>query len=116
MARERSNKSRGVQFTHDSAKQIADVVRQFGDTGRGQSGMPIGGNAQASPHYLSKTTAAWSKGTSQTLTIYVGSGGSESAIGGVTVTAWNKFTNIKANKWVMIARCNATFYVISAEC
>lgn len=70
----------------------------------------------ASPHYLSKTTSAWSKGTSQVLSVYSGEPGGEAAVSGWTVTAWNKFSAIKANKWVMLARCNGAFYVISAEC
>jgi hypothetical protein len=68
------------------------------------------------PHYLAKTTAVWAKGASQTLTIWGGTPGQEQAEAGNTVEAWNKFSAIKANKWVMLARCNGTFYVISAEC
>lgn len=116
MSREKSNKNRGVQFTRESAQQIAAAVRQTSDAGRGQGPARGVSNSQAAPHYLSKTTSEWAKGSSQTLTIYAGAGGSESPVSGQTITAWNKFSKIKAGKWVMLARCNGTFYVISAEC
>jgi hypothetical protein len=110
------SREKRVTFTQDAAKQIADVVRQSGDTHRRQGAMQGGNNSQAAPHYLSKTTTAWDKGSSQTLTIWSGTPGSEAAASGQTVTAWNKFSKIKADKWVMLARCNGGFYVISAEC
>lgn len=115
-SREKANKSKGVTFTHDAAQAIADTVRTVQGGNRGQSGIKGSGSAYASPHYLSKTTAAWAKGTSQTLTIYVGSAGSEAASSGDTVDAWNKFAAIASGKWVMLARANGTFYVIAAEC
>jgi len=116
-SRDKPNDSRrGVQFTKTAAKAIADTVRivQAGD--RNQPLMGGSSSAYASSHYLSKTSAAWSKGTKATLTLYVGDGGSEAASSGDTVEAWNKFATVAANKWVMLARANGTFYLIAAEC
>jgi hypothetical protein len=115
-SREKANKSKGVTFTHDAAKAIADTVRTVQGGDRKQGGIRGSGSAYASPHYLSKTTAAWSKGSKQTLTIYVGEPGSEAASSGDTVEAWNKFAAVASGKWVMLARANGTFYVIAAEC
>jgi hypothetical protein len=69
----------------------------------------------ASSHYLSKTTATWPKGSSQTLTIYVGDAGSEVASSGDTVEAWNKFATVQSGKWVLLARANGTFYLAEPE-
>jgi hypothetical protein len=116
MARDKANTKAGVKFTRESAKEIADAVRIVKGGDRKQPGIGSAGQAYASSHYLSKTTAAWAKGTSQSLTLWTGEPGSEAAAGGETVTAWNKFANVKADKWVMLARANGSFYVVSAEC
>lgn len=116
-SRDKSNDaSRPVQFTKDAAQEIAETVRIVRGGNRGQSAMHGAANAQAASHYLSKTTSAWTKGTSQTLTIYVGEAGSETASTGDTVVAWNKFSDIASNSWVMLARANGTFYLVAAEC
>lgn len=110
------DRTRGVQFTAESARAIAETVRTVQGGNRGQSSLKGSGSVQAAAHYLSKTTSAWQKGSTQTLTIYVGEMGSEAASSGDTVTAVNKFANVASGKWVMLARCNAGFYLIAAEC
>jgi len=115
MSREKPNRSRGVQFTRESAEAIAAVVRTAGDAARHAPGMHNTHAPYASSHYLSKTTESWSKGTSQSLTLWIGDPGSE-ASNGETVTAWNKFATVASGKWVMLARCNGSFYLIAAEC
>lgn len=110
-SREKASKNRGVTFTPDSAKAIAETVRTVQGGNRGQSGIKGSGSAYASPHYLSKTTAAWTKGTSQTLTLYVGEPGSEAAESGETVEAWNKWGDVAAGEWVVVARANGLFYL-----
>jgi len=73
------------------------------------------GYFRESPHYLAKTSAAWTKGTSQTLNLWAGTPGSESQLSD-QVVAWNKFATVASGKWVMLARCNSTFYLVAAEC
>jgi transcription elongation factor len=73
------------------------------------------GDARQSAHYLGKTTAAWTKGTSQTITLWAGTPGSESALSD-QVIAWNKFADVAIGKFVMLARANDTYYLIAAEC
>ena len=115
-SRDKANKSKGVTFTHDAAQAIADTVRTVQGGDRKQGGIRGSGGAYASSHYLSKTTAAWTKGTKQTLTLYVGDGGSEAASSGDTVDAWNKTGgDIASGKWVLLARANGTFYLAEPE-
>jgi hypothetical protein len=114
-SREKASKNRGVTFTPDSAKAIAETVRTVQGGNRGQSGIKGSGSAYASPHYLSKTTATWTKGTSQSLTLYVGEPGSEAAESGETVEAWNYVGTLPSGIWVVLARANATFYLASFD-
>jgi hypothetical protein len=105
-----------VQFNLADAQRIADVVGEVEGSRRGRNGSTLPRGVFALSHYLSKTTATWTKGTSQTLTVYVGDGGSETASTGETVEAWNKFATVQSGKWVMLARANGTFYLVAAEC
>jgi hypothetical protein len=73
------------------------------------------GSLRESSHYLAKTTSQWAKGTSQTLTLWGGTPGSEAQLSD-QVVAWNKFAAVASGKWVMLARANATFYLVAAEC
>jgi hypothetical protein len=114
-SREKANKSKGVTFTHDAAKAIADTVRTVQGGNRSQSGLRGSGQAYASSHYLSKTTATWNKGSSQTLTIHVGTPGSEAASSGDTVEAWNYAATIPSGVWVVLARANSAFYLASFD-
>ena len=110
MARDKA-KSGGVKFTRESATAIAETVRAVQGSSRNQDSPPGRSNAQASSHYLSKTTAAWAKDSAQTLTIYVGAAGSEAASTGTTVQAVNKFGDVAAEQWVLLARANGMFYL-----
>jgi hypothetical protein len=116
MPRDKANTNAGVQFTRSAAKEIAETVRVVRGGDRKQPGMGGRNAPYASSHYLSKTTAEWAVGQNQTLTLYVGTPGSETASSGDTVVACNKFAKIASGKWVMLARCNGSFYVIAAEC
>ena len=114
-SREKANKSKGVTFTHDAARAIADTVRTVQGGDRKQGGIRGSGGAYASSHYLSKTTATWTKGSSQTLTLYVGTPGSEAASSGDTVEAWNYVGTLPSGVWVVLARANASFYLASFD-
>jgi hypothetical protein len=114
-SREKANKSKGVTFTHDAAKAIADTVRTVQGGDRKQGGIRGSGGAYASSHYLSKTTAAWTKGSRATLTLYVGDGGSEAASSDDTVEAWNYVGTLPSGVWVVLARANASFYLASFD-
>jgi membrane-bound inhibitor of C-type lysozyme len=110
-SREKASKSKGVTFTRDAADAIAETVRTVHGGNRSQGGMKGSGSAYAQPHYLSKTTAAWTKGTKATLTLHVGDGGSEASSSSDTVEAWNKWGDVASGEWVLLARANGTFYL-----
>jgi len=115
MPRGKSNNNRGVQFTAESAREIAELVRTHRPTNRDA---PSGGGRShiyPSSHYVSQTTSAWSKGTSQTLTIYSGDPGSEAAVSGQTITAWNNVASIGSGVKVIVARGNGAFYLASFD-
>ena len=105
-----------VQFKLADAQRIANVVSTVEGSRRGRNGSSLPRDVYSSPHYLSKTTATWTKGTKTTLTLYVGDGGSEAASSGNTVDAWNKTGgDIVSGKWVLLARANGTFYLAEPE-
>lgn len=70
--------------------------------------------------HLGKTTAAWSKGTSATITLYeAGSAGSEtiSTSGTTAVIAYNKFAAVASGKWVWLQSGPfGAWYLTAAEC
>jgi hypothetical protein len=86
----------------------ADIVH-------GRTGGTKGATNFDRAHLLAKTSAAWDKGTSQTLNVYAGAQGSEQQLGD-QIKAFNKFADIEADAWVMLARVGSGWYVISAEC
>ena len=114
-SRDKATKSQGVTFTRESATAIAETVRTVQGGNRSQNGMRGSGSAYAQSHYLSKTTAAWTKGSKATLTLYVGDGGSEAASSGDTVEAWNYVATLPSGVWVVLARANASFYLASFD-
>jgi hypothetical protein len=71
---------------------------------------------------LGKTSAAWTKGTSQDITVYSGAKGSEAILNRkdssgvdqpVTVDCYNRFADVAADKWVRITPGGD---LIAAEC
>lgn len=114
MSREKQG-TYGVQFSRQSAEQIAEVVREFHHGDRKAPGRNRRSAPQAAAHYLGKTSTAWAKNTKATITIYTGEPGSETSSGD-TVDAWNKFAAVQSGKWVMLARTNGYWYLIAAEC
>lgn len=110
MARDKANKSAGVKFTMQSAQEIAEVVRTVKAGDRKSGGMPSGGNAQATPHYLAKLLFDWPQDTFATITIWAGEPGAEGPVSGETVEAANYFSAAATGDWVILARCNGYFY------
>jgi hypothetical protein len=109
----------GVLLTPDAAQRMANATRRVEKMG---VDVPSAGWYPYVPDdsggvKLCKTTAKWNKGTSTQLTEYAGNMGSETPIaGGNTITAWNKFANVDAGKWVMVCQVGSHYYLISAEC
>jgi len=113
--------AKAVGFTRDAAERVAKVVRRV-------EGEPAGGGAgwypyrgdDGEPVRLGKTTAAWTKGTLATITLYEkGTPPNETAETPATTLkdCVNKFANVAADKWVMVAMgVNGRWYLITAEC
>lgn len=118
----RSNQGAGnsdsqvVSFTLGDAERIAKVVGEVEGSRRGTSGsyLPRAASGSAS-HFLSQTTNPWTKGTSQTLTLWAGDPGSEAALSDQTVTAWNYVASLPSGLRVVIAKTNGSFYLASFD-
>ena len=112
-----------VGFTRQDASRIAKVVRAVegvGSTGVGPYN-PYRGGDDGDPVRLGKTTAAWNKGTTATITLYEdGTPPSETAKTPKPDTleeCVNKFADVATGKWVIVAKAaNGSWYLISAEC
>jgi hypothetical protein len=98
--------------------RIFGAVRTVENGGRGVTPPPPQyRTGDDPPIVLGKTTAAWAKGATQSIPVYSGAAGSETATG-FSVTAMNKFAAIASGKWVILAGPNqgGVWYLISAEC
>lgn len=98
--------------------RIFGAVRVVENSGRG--GTPHPPTYQTGddpPVILGKTVAAWAKGATQTIPVYSGEAGSETATG-FSVVGMNKFAAVATNKWVVLAGPNqgGVWYLVSAEC
>ena len=104
-------------FSDDAARRIVSATIKV-------EGMPLDHGAITSTYRggddgdgfkLAKTIAAWTKGTSATLAEYSGAAGSETAVAGVTISAFNHLGDIEAGKWVLVASVNGEWYLVAAE-
>jgi hypothetical protein len=107
-------------FSANDAKRIGAAVRLVeGDrTGRrAGSGYAPGANAGVRIMLGKIGTAAWSKASTATVTIWAGEQGSESSV--ATQVARNYFANIPAGssqRWVALSNNGFGWIVIAAEC
>ena len=112
---------RGALITPQSLARISRAIGRLDSSRRNVAAARIRtAYGDGDPVRLGKTTAAWNKGTLATITLYEeGTPPNETpASPPVTLPGCvNKFANIAADKWVMLAvGTNGTHYVISAEC
>lgn len=106
-----------VQFRMRDAERIAGAVQAYETSVRESKESRLPRAFSGARCLLGKTSSSWNKGTSQNITIYnEGEPPSETAGDTTIEDVWNKFADIAANKWVMIAPFNGHFYVIAAEC
>ena len=116
-------------FSDDAARRIVSATLKV-------EGMPLdhgaiesryrGGDDSEPSVAVTKTTAAWTIGTSQELTIYTGTPPGEAAPGTssnpVKVTAWNRTVDVKSGEWVVIGKAHAddagkdVWYLIATKC
>lgn len=109
----------GYLIGEDFAKRIkASIARVDGEAeSLSVLNRPAGfeGGRAGAYHLLAKTNAQWNKGTSQDLKPYAGEPGAEVEQGDVTITAWNHHATLPSGIWVLLARANGTFYLVSFD-
>jgi hypothetical protein len=113
--------SKPVAFSEEGARRMIAATKAHE---AGSRNMPpvkfrsVGGD-EGDPVRLGKTSAAWNKGTTATISVWEsGTPPNETQTSGVTLTGCvNKFANVATGKWVIVARAgNGSYYLIAAEC
>jgi hypothetical protein len=104
-------------FNARDAQRIANAVMAHERRGRNQPPITYPTVPAASTALkLSKTTAAWTKNSTASLTEYTGTAGSETAVtGGTPITAYNKLGNVATGKWVIIGFIDGDWYLVAVE-
>lgn len=109
-----------VTFSESGAKRIAAATLSYE---RGNRDAPLVRFRKAEDDQiyfmrLGKTTAVWNKNTLANIAVYEnGTPPNETASSVTLANCVNKFTNVAANKWVMVAfHQNGYYYLVSAEC
>lgn len=109
-------------FDQASAQRIGDAVRRVegrrvgprASSGADSSRSPVGVRCMLG----TIGTAAWSKTTSATITIFSGAPGSESSV--ETVSAHNYFADISTSsntaRWVAVSNNGFGWLLLAAEC
>lgn len=108
-----------VHLTPDSARRIGAAVRAVEQGGRDVPPVMFRQTGDDESVRLGKTSAAWNKGTLSSVNVWEsGTPPNETqTIGEVLTNCVNKFANVAADKWVILARAqNGYWYLISAEC
>lgn len=108
-----------IHLTESSARRIADAVQRVERSGRDVAApMFRQVSDDGDPVRLCKTTASWSKNTTQSLSVWEsGTTPNETQTTGASLTATNKFATIASGKFVVVARgANGVWYLIAAEC
>lgn len=114
--------SRAGKIAEGTFRRMARATVGFENGGRNMPPIRFrqpGGDGD--PVRLGKTTAAWAKGTLADIELYEeGTPGDETAKSPtpeILEDCVNKFADIGADKWVIVARGgNGAWYLISAEC
>jgi hypothetical protein len=107
-------------FTAKDAQRIANAVVAHERKGRSQRRKGYGNvQSRRPPVRLCKTSSAWSKGTTATLNVWEeGTPPNETQSSDLTLEGCvNKFADVQAGKWVMVAMGGTgSYYLIAAEC
>jgi hypothetical protein len=110
-----------VAFSEDGARRVIAATKAVEAGNRDMPGIKFrdAGGDEGDPVRLGKTSAAWNKGTTATISVWEsGTPPNETQTSGVTLTGCvNKFANVATGKWVIVARAgNGSYYLIAAEC
>jgi hypothetical protein len=108
-----------VAFSEDGARRVIAATKAHEAGNRDMPGIRFRDTGDDDPVRLGKTSAAWTKGTTATISVWEsGTPPSETQTTGASLTGCvNKFANVASGKWVILARCqNGSYYLIAAEC
>lgn len=125
----KSSRTERVTFTRPAAERIAKVVRSVEQGSRDCGPLEYidSGSGVGSAVKVGKTTAAWFKNSVSSIAlVYSGTPPGEQVVnnyGGTGAPEYvqgscvNKFADIAANRWVVVAKAqNGYWYLIAAEC
>jgi len=107
----------GATFNANAVERIRQTVR----TVEGMQSVPQAQRANTTPMQfdyalIGKTDAGHTKGTNGTISIYSGTSATGLTDTGDNITAYNRFGNISAGKWVFVWTMPWGFEVTAAEC
>lgn len=99
----------------------ATILWKEAGTGTGKWGLVRIGAGAAGGVKVGKITGTWSKGTTETVWEYTGSGvQTTGASGPLSITGVNRFATVQASgsaaKWVAVALVDSAWHLIAAEC
>jgi len=107
-------------FTKKSAQRISRAVISYEQGQRDQPGVRLGSMADDfEPVRLGKTTETWNKGDLADIELYEdGEPGSETiSTPTLLKDCVNKFANVAADRWVIVALGpHGAYYLMAAEC
>lgn len=106
-----------TKFTPESARRIARAVRAVEGS---QTTSAIRRGVPQTPQWdyvlLGKTQTTSSKNAETEIAVYAGETAATATATGDTVTAYNRFGTIQANKWVFVWPMPWGFEISAAEC
>lgn len=107
-------------LSRQAAKKTAKTVRLVEDrlalAGLGRTRRRNNRGQSSDAPLLGKTTAAHSKGATQSVQIYSGdTKGSESAVDGFTVAAYNRFADLDDDAWVIVRFVDSGWELMAAD-
>lgn len=108
-----------VHLTPESARRIGAAVVRVEQGGRDVPPVFFRQVGDSELVRLGKTSANWQKGTVADIGVWEdGTPPNETQTAGAILSGCvNKFANVSAGRWVILARCeNGKYYLIAAEC
>lgn len=111
--------TRRVSFNENDARRIAAATRAYERGNRSQPPIRFRQGGDDGVVRLGKTVLQWNKGTTASINVWEGGTppNETQSEGIVLANCVNKFANVSAEKWVILAPAgNGSWYLIAAEC
>lgn len=104
----------GFSNRRDAEDTVA-LVRERKTRRQHPAPKPIRQFAPIAGLYLSKTTSAWTKGTSRTLKHYTGTQGSETDSGAEIGSVYLRLADVPTDHWLYVGLVNGNLEVVGAD-